>query len=378
MTSRNTARVLAAATAAVLFAASCGLGEKERQAGLIAATRDAASADTTARGLLRVEMVPTARALGVDVPERPAVQDGEEPVASVWIDVEVALDFANRRAMSVIPAEIAEPPPARYLPLFDPDAEPAGPPGNGAEGLIEGQAEEDDQPQGEGPEGDDGAADEAEQEEGEEPPAEEVQGMALFKESISFGKRQNLRPSERRVWGRLDYRRLDDNESGVRENLTSTEMLQAAAATVNPHFVLDMVLGVLPGSIKVAGPGTLGDAKVVKYRGRASREKVATELDLSDELTESRNQTFELLGISTGADVTDAEYWVDDDDRVRRVQVWLPQALGRRYQNLLVFTLDLLDYGAPVDIPTPSDDETIEIGGYGRFVRAGLPDPEGS
>jgi hypothetical protein len=71
--------------------------------------------------------------------------------------------------------------------------------------------------------------------------------------------------------------------------------------------------------------------------------------------------------------VNPAEYWVAADGRLRKATFTFDQRLLPRIHNEVVVTIDVTQYGAPVDVAPPSDDETVRVDRYGRFIRASLP-----
>ena len=113
-------------------------------------------------------------------------------------------------------------------------------------------------------------------------------------------------------------------------------------------------------------------------RGVATTHYEAT-MDLARALEEAPahqrarlEEMFEQLG--GGDDLADVEIpvdvWVDDDDLPRRLRMDMGQVLGAAgTRGEMTMTMDLFDYGEPVDIEIPSADEVTPfseaLGGFG-------------
>jgi hypothetical protein len=204
------------------------------------------------------------------------------------------------------------------------------------------------------------------------PPIVETGPTAIFKGDTTFVKRVNRRPAERRVWARLDYGSLaKDDRAPDQTELTNTDRLYALANSLNPRYVLDVSVGTLAGSIKRLGVVDLDGVKVTHYKANVSLDKANADLDLSDEQVQTRERLFALAGLRR--DVNPAEYWVTADGRIRRVQFTFEQRLIPRVHNDVVVTLDVPTYGGPVQLTTPTKDETVRVDRYGRFIRASIP-----
>ena len=68
-----------------------------------------------------------------------------------------------------------------------------------------------------------------------------------------------------------------------------------------------------------------------------------------------------------------AEYWLDGDGLLRKATFHFEQRLQPRVHNDVVVTVDVPQYGNPVEVAPPTKDETVRVDRYGRFIRASLP-----
>jgi hypothetical protein len=102
-----------------------------------------------------------------------------------------------------------------------------------------------------------------------------------------------------------------------------------------PGGALDM-LHDLAGDVEVLGDDTIAGHHAVHYRA-----------------------TTETAGTSTPVDV-----WIDDQDRVVKMQVAMPEGMGE-------LTMQITEFGVPVDVVAPPDDEVADMG---DFIADLLPD----
>jgi hypothetical protein len=196
---------------------------------------------------------------------------------------------------------------------------------------------------------------------------------SVFSGNTIFVRRANLRPTEKRVWAKLDYTRLPDDEDRPLPNeLEGTRGVLAAANSINPIYIVDLALGALAGSVEVVGTETVAGVTTTKYESNISVDRVFTELDLNDTELEARTLMLRLL-LGRAADVRPAQFWVDDEGLLRKAVFEFSQRVDRNENNDLLITLEIPTYGGQVEIPSPATEETIEVERYGRMVRASSP-----
>ena len=315
--------------AVMLLAGGCGLGQRQRQAERIHDSRERAIEAGTATGVLRFEVI-------LD-PEVEEVEGLPEAARTFSVSAAVGYDFAGDSVRLVL-------------------APPVAPSIEGFEGL-------------EGIEGLEGFGDRAVR------PSEldvNAEPDILFTGDVVYVRRSNLRPTERRVWAKLDYTELPDEEPRINfDELGGTQIVLATAATLNPVSVLDLVVGALAGSVERGEPEDVDGVRVTRFDSNLSLDRSVTELDLPDDELEPRLLMFRLLGIFD--DVRPARYWLDEDGRVRRVEAELLQRVSRRQQHELNVTLEITGYGTPIEVPVPGAEETITFERHGRLVRTVAP-----
>ena len=200
-------------------------------------------------------------------------------------------------------------------------------------------------------------------------------GGSVFDRTTLFVRRSNLRPSEKRVWAKLDFEGLPEDEPRFHppEDDLNSELI-AAATAINPAHVVDLAVGALAGSVTQLGREDLDGVMTTKYEANVSIDRALTELDLDDAHRATRELMLRLL-LGLNEDVRPGQFWIDDDGRLRKARLELRQRVSRNESNDLVLTLTLPAYGAAVDIPSPTSEEIVEVGEFGRIVRAALPKP---
>lgn len=193
---------------------------------------------------------------------------------------------------------------------------------------------------------------------------------AMFDGDVAFVQRVNRRPAERRVWARLDFRGLDEDERAPDQtDYSPDERLETVAKTINPQLLLDLVDGTLAGSVERVGTDAVDGVDAVAYRANVSIEKSSTELGLDEDALATRKRVFALAGISR--DVNPARYWLGRDGRLVRASFTFDQALFPRIHNTVSVVLDL-QQAAPTSLAMPPDDLTVRLKRYPRFVRSAV------
>jgi hypothetical protein len=336
-----------AAVAVMIGAAGCGIGSKQQQAATIVRARTNAIAKHSAIGSMtfKVTSEPLASSIDTTIPPQ-----AREP-RSRSITVPIRFDFSTNRAdMELKPVPVI-PPGIAAVPAAPPTTTAAAPAATAA-----------------------AATPAAPTTTTTAPPAlaaVEPGPTAVFHGDVAFVKRVNRLATERRGWARLDFGALPARELGPdATELAGYKRLYAIANTLSPQYALDLAVGPLAGSVKLAGQETLGATPTRHFHANVSLDKMNADLHLSEDQKATRRRVFALLGIY--ADVNKADFWVDGAGLLRRAQFTFDQRLISVHNTVLV-TLDIADYGAPVKVAAPTADETVKVSGYGRFVRASIP-----
>jgi hypothetical protein len=330
MTRRRSVLVLALAAAAMLATTACGLGDKQSYAERIHGSQQKAVKAKTASGTLTFEITPD--------PDNPKLApEGAEGGAGAG-----AAGAGGGGAAAAL----------------------AGAGGGGVEALLGGGSKK--------------AQfaidlDFAHRAAQLKPAAAEAEVSTIFTGERIFVRRLNLRPTEKRIWAKLDFTKLPDDEPRpTRSDLEGDALAIAAANSINPTFFVDLALGALTGSIKPMGQEDVAGVKTSKYESNVSIDRVFTELDPGDTALEARRLMLRLL-LNRSTDVGKGEYWVDDEGLLRRARFKFSQRVDRDENNDVVVTMDLTSYGAPVAIASPSADQTVQVERFGRMVRAAVP-----
>jgi hypothetical protein len=108
-----------------------------------------------------------------------------------------------------------------------------------------------------------------------------------------YARRVGARPDERRPWVRVDLRRLHEEESPDIGTLTE-QVGRGWATVVGPHLMLDLLAGVLAGSVK-AGKAAADGSRSVKFN--VSIDKANRELDLSEDARDERSYVLRSIAI---------------------------------------------------------------------------------
>lgn len=340
----NARRLVAVALAAMLALGACGLGDRERDAERIRAARGVVAKTGARVGTITYELRlhPRSRAQTANLL-------GGAVAPSLRLEAGIVVDAKADRA------EVR----------FAPTDFPAAPDGGGEEDQAAAALA--------AVGGDGGEAAPPPPVEPPVPPAERPVAV-IFDGSTVYIRRQNLRPTERRTWARLDFAQLSDEEPRPpADDLAGNASLVALATTVNPVHLLDAVTGALAGSTRNRGPATIDGATFTRYTANVSFERATTERDLEEKEASTRANIFRLL--SFRQDIVPAQFWLADDGSLRRMKLEIPQRVTRRRSDRLLVTLDIQAPAAAPPAGQPAKEETVTYQSYGRLIRAATPAP---
>ena len=298
------------ALALVVFSSACGLGDKQAAADRVVAARDATFESGGAIGTVTYEVVPQIDEDSPAAGAAAALGDGAAAGLSRSFSVEsqVLFQFPTQSVQAIV------------VPPANPLAALAAAAGGGEEqpAPAEGEA-----PAAEAP---------AEGETPAEPApaaAAPTEPTALFHRNTTYVKRTNVRPTEKRLWAKLDFGRLPDDENPPSVDETPGAAIAVAAAnTMNPIYLLDIAEGVLAGSVTKGAVEDIDGVQTTRYEANISIDKALTDLDLSDDEFEIRALMFRLMRVR--ADVFPATFWVDPEGKLRKVQYEFEQSIDRR------------------------------------------------
>ena len=164
-----------------------------------------------------------------------------------------------------------------------------------------------------------------------------------------------------RRWASYDFRQEPD------EDLDDTDRLRAVGAgLISPVLAVELLEGVLTGSIERVGAETFGGTQTTHYRVKISQDAAAREID-DDDRREGALRLLESLGIQD--DIFPADVWLDDDGLARRISFVLRQQKDRVNAFELRLAWEFFDYGSPVPaIALPPRNDTVTSGRVRAFI----------
>lgn len=315
----------------------CGLWTKQRQAEVIYRSRNLAYETKTAKGVLHLVYIPTPseEEQGQQIPGVPNVP------RTISARADFDLNFAQESARLIL-GSISLP-----VEQEQSEPEPAVSPGPPVQAAVVAQTPA---PVAAAP----------------------AEAGTLFHGGTVFVKRANLRSAGKRVWAKLDFTKLDDDEPRPSaDSIEGPRYVIATFNTLNPLYLFDLALGALPGSVERDGKESIGGVETTKYKSNISIERSINELELDDEEIKTRTLMFNLLSVFQ--EVQPGAFWLDERGLVKRLRVNFVQVVSRTERNFLVMNMDISSYGEPTEVPRPGGDETVEVERYARLVRIAVP-----
>jgi hypothetical protein len=153
-----------------------------------------------------------------------------------------------------------------------------------------------------------------------------------------------------RSWLKLQLRGL----YGDRKRVARTSV---GSNLVNPAYMLDLLRGALTGSVEKVGVEPVRATRATHFKLNISPEKAFENAPKARQ--EVMIACLSMMGVTS--DIVSSDVWLDDDGLPVRIKVRLKQVIDRRDVIQLNVTLDLFDFGTPVDIALPKDDDTAEV-----------------
>lgn len=274
---------LVTALAAVVMLGACSLGEKQELADRVVRARSLDAGTRAAVISVGFELLEMPAGFEVPVPEGAAPAAGASLGGGAW---EAVVSFADGRSAVVAPANAA----ARIAALA-------------------------------------GAA-----------PSEAPLLLVADDESLLV-RRPAGQVVAARPWFRLA---LDRAKETSKPDVTSVLTSRSAgdAAVLTPSLMLDLLAGVLPGSVEER------DGAVT---GRFSFDKAAREDDLSDDEIEAREHAFRLFAITD--DVHDFEVVLDDEGTIESLRFRLKMTPDKVNSFELTWTMEVKGDAPAISVP---------------------------
>ena len=125
----------------------------------------------------------------------------------------------------------------------------------------------------------------------------------------------------------------------------------------NPVVVqgLEFLQG-LSGDVTKIGDDTVAGEHATHYRASIDGAKVAAELP---------DASSDLAGKLAKLGATPADVWINDDDRVVKMHFAMDGGAFGGSGGSAEFTMEITDFGVPVDVQAPPADETVDASALG-------------
>lgn len=150
-------------------------------------------------------------------------------------------------------------------------------------------------------------------------------------------------------WVKLDLDQLKQN--GMFADLANQ------AETNSPHQGLEYLQG-LSGDVEEVGPDTVAGRPATHYRASIDYTLV---LDRLPNASAEAREALSKLG------TVPADVWIDGEDRVVKMHLTMDgSALGGR-AGTAEMTIEITDFGVPVDVQAPPADQTVDFSGLGSL-----------
>jgi hypothetical protein len=184
----------------------------------------------------------------------------------------------------------------------------------------------------------------------------------VYDDLVVYGTRSaGATGGKEKPWARFDYGRepsadIDDND----------RRMAVGAGLISPAVALEVLQGVLTGSVEEVGTGTKAGASTTRYTARLAPDAAITEIRDEDR-KEGVERMFETLAVEE--DDFPVDVWLDDQDRVRGVRFVMRQQKDRVNAFSMTVSWEFSDYGDDVPaISTPPGDEAVRPGRFRDFV----------
>jgi hypothetical protein len=141
--------------------------------------------------------------------------------------------------------------------------------------------------------------------------------------------------------------------------------LAVGAGMISPALAVELLNGVLTGSIRRDGTETVGGTRATHYRAKFSQDAAAREIDDEDR-REGVMRLFDTLGAQE--DVFPGEVWIDDEGLARRIVFVLRQQKDRVNAFEMRAGFEFYDYGAPATFRVPLRSDSVRSSRFRAFV----------
>ena len=183
----------------------------------------------------------------------------------------------------------------------------------------------------------------------------------VYEDLVVYGTRSKGTPGGKsKPWARFDYGHepkddIDDND----------RRMAVGAGLISPAIALEVLEGVLTGSIKEVGTGQKAGAQTTHYTARLAPDASIIEIRNEDR-KEGVERMFQTLAVTAPDFLVDV--WIDDQDQVRGLRFNVIQQKDRVNRFKTTMSWEFSDYGAVDAIERPPDDEAVRSDRFRDFV----------
>lgn len=184
----------------------------------------------------------------------------------------------------------------------------------------------------------------------------------IYEDLVVYGRRSRGSIGRSgKDWARFDFERepsvdIDDND----------RRFSVGAGVISPVLALEVLDGVLTGSVERRGGGMKAGARTTRYTARLAPDAAITEVEDEDR-KEGIGRLFATLGVQQ--DDFPVDVWIDGDGLVRGVRYVMRQQKDRVNAFVLTLSWEFSDHGRstkPVRIP--GDAMTLRSDRFSDFV----------
>jgi hypothetical protein len=167
-------------------------------------------------------------------------------------------------------------------------------------------------------------------------------------------------PDDDKAWARFDYEHepkvdIDDND----------RRMAVGAGLISPTMALELLDGVLTGSVREVGTGMKAGAETTRYSARLAPDAAVTDIKDEDR-KEGVTRMFETLGVQQ--DDFPIDVWLDAEQRVRGLRFVMKQQKDRVNAFQMTSSWEFSDYGDAGEIDVPPRSETTRPDRFREFI----------
>jgi hypothetical protein len=183
----------------------------------------------------------------------------------------------------------------------------------------------------------------------------------IYEDLVAYASRSkgSIGTSKQR-WARFDFERepsvdIDDND----------RRLAVGAGLISPTLAVELLEGVLTGSVEERGTGRRAGVSTTRYSARLSPDAAMIEIRDEDR-REGVGRLLANLGIQQ--DDFPVDVWLDDQDRVRALRYVMRQQKDRVNAFTMTVYWEFSGFGTKAEIRPPGNDETVRSDRFRDFV----------